>query len=250
MLNEILLVFQNKILPIKTTKLVQFMVLVVAERSKSSANTFVSFLLANIFNNGKKENWYRIFTQSNFYLFSYIARSKRTSQNTLAKILLLAIDKFAHMIAPLPNIEVTQHLELKELFLKNETLLIILQTIIMLKFSLAEDKASQVGEKYETLILEARQKLHFEYFLREEILEKMGFSKQDNKNNIVVKYSNKFLPCTLPLTAAIVDPCMRLQTDAVPSLPEDVKEFEPSRRKLHKGESISYCSDTLISNQN
>jgi hypothetical protein len=34
--------------------------------------------------------------------------------------------------------------------------------------------------------------------------------KKDNKNNILLKFSNKFLPSTLPLTAAIIDPTIKL----------------------------------------
>jgi len=47
-------VFQNKILPIKTTKLIQFVVFGLAEHSRTSANNFVSFLLGNIFDCNKK----------------------------------------------------------------------------------------------------------------------------------------------------------------------------------------------------
>lgn len=86
-----LLVFQNKVLPIKTTKLIQFIIFSIAESSKARANTFISFLLGNIFDSSHKENFYRIFTQSNFYLFSYILRSKKLTNSTIAKILRIMI---------------------------------------------------------------------------------------------------------------------------------------------------------------
>jgi hypothetical protein len=88
-------VFQNKVLPIKTTKLIQFIIFNIAESSKGRANTFISFLLGNIFDPTHKENFYRIFTQSNFYLFSYILRSKRLSASTIAKTLRMMIDRLA-----------------------------------------------------------------------------------------------------------------------------------------------------------
>ncbi len=86
-----LLVFQNKVLPIKTTKLIQFIIFNVAESTKARANTFISFLLSNIFDSNHKENFYRIFTQSNFYLFSYILRSKKLSASTIGKTLKVMI---------------------------------------------------------------------------------------------------------------------------------------------------------------
>lgn len=88
-MGEILLVFQNKVLPIKTTKLIQFFIFNIAESSKIRAKAFISFLLGNIFEANHKENFYRIFTQSNFYLFSYILRSKRLPYSSINKTLKL-----------------------------------------------------------------------------------------------------------------------------------------------------------------
>ena len=48
-MSEILLVFQNKILPIKTTKTIPFIVLNIVESNKNRANIFLSFLLGNLF---------------------------------------------------------------------------------------------------------------------------------------------------------------------------------------------------------
>ena len=84
-----LLVFQNKILPIKTTKMVQLLVLAMAETSKQTASTFTSFLLSNIFDDRQRENSYRIFTQSNFYLISYLARSKKLSAQATSNVIAL-----------------------------------------------------------------------------------------------------------------------------------------------------------------
>lgn len=53
-MGEILLIFQNKVLPIKTTKLIQCIVFSVAESGKARANAFISFLLANIFDTNHK----------------------------------------------------------------------------------------------------------------------------------------------------------------------------------------------------
>jgi RNA polymerase I specific transcription initiation factor RRN3 len=50
-MDEMLLVFQNKILPIKTTKSIQFVVFAIAESSKGCSSRFISFLLGNIFDN-------------------------------------------------------------------------------------------------------------------------------------------------------------------------------------------------------
>jgi hypothetical protein len=60
------------------------------------------------------------------------------------------------------------------------------------------------------LIEESSKKLHFEYFLREEILEKINVGKKDSKANVYVKFSNKFLPATLPNVAKLIDDKMRL----------------------------------------
>lgn len=108
-----LLVFQNKVLPIKTTKLIQFIIFSIAESSKGRANTFISFLLGNIFDNNHKENFYRIFTQSNFYLFSYILRSKKLTQTTTAKILRIMIDKLQQKLQHTPELEVNDRTNLK-----------------------------------------------------------------------------------------------------------------------------------------
>ncbi len=48
-MREIFLVFQNKILHIKSTKLVQFIVFLIAGSNKNMSNDLVSFLLGNIF---------------------------------------------------------------------------------------------------------------------------------------------------------------------------------------------------------
>jgi hypothetical protein len=77
--------------------------------------------------------------------------------------------------------------------------------------------------------------------LREEILEKMGLKKNENKNTIKLKFSNKFLPATLPKIAVIVDPT----TSSAPirRLPACEQDIEPKCRKTHKGETpITYCS--------
>jgi hypothetical protein len=51
----------------------------------------------------------------------------------------------------------------------------------------------------------------FEYFLKEELLEKMGVFKKEGKHRITLKYSNKFLPSTLNGLGKIIDPIMRMR---------------------------------------
>ena len=103
-LNEIFLVFQNKILPIKTTKTIQLVVFFVAEQNKIRANNFISFLLSNIFEEKKEQNWYRVFTQSNFYLFSYILRSKRISEASILKTLGYLVQKLNEKLTEMEEI--------------------------------------------------------------------------------------------------------------------------------------------------
>ena len=81
LLNELLLVFQKKVLPIKTTKNIQLLMFFVTETDKNRSNTFISFLLSNIFHKEyqQQQNWFRIVAQSNFYLFSYLRRSKKVT---------------------------------------------------------------------------------------------------------------------------------------------------------------------------
>ena len=114
-----LLVFQNKVLPIKTTKLIQLLIFSLAESSRARANTFISFLLGNIFDSNHRENFYRIFTQSNFYLFSYVLRSKRITHNTTAKILRIMMEKLQGRLQQAPEMEVNDRSNLKELYLQN-----------------------------------------------------------------------------------------------------------------------------------
>ena len=118
-IGEMLLVFQNKVLPIKTTKLIQLLIFSLAESSRARANTFISFLLGNIFDSNHRENFYRIFTQSNFYLFSYVLRSKRITHNTTAKILRIMMEKLQGRMQQAPEMEVNDRSNLKELYLQN-----------------------------------------------------------------------------------------------------------------------------------
>jgi hypothetical protein len=48
LLKSLFQIFQNKILPIKSTKLVQFVVYYLAESDKTMSSSFSSLLLANI----------------------------------------------------------------------------------------------------------------------------------------------------------------------------------------------------------
>ena len=85
--------FQSRVLPIKTTKNVQLLVFVVAEKSKARANKFISFLLANILEKQQyHQGFFRIFSQSNFYLFSYLRRSTTITQKSISKTLAILMD--------------------------------------------------------------------------------------------------------------------------------------------------------------
>ena len=101
LLDELLLVFQKKVLPIKTTKNIQLLMFFVAETDKNRSNTFISFLLSNIFHKEyqQQQNWFRIVAQSNFYLFSYLRRSKKVSEKSSLKTLILMINGLNEKLA-------------------------------------------------------------------------------------------------------------------------------------------------------
>ncbi len=103
MLDELLLIFQNKVLPIKTTKNIQLLVFFLAEQNRRNVHAFISFLLANIFENQQQQNWCRLFAQSNFYLFSYLLRSRALSPKTLLKTFLFLVQSLqekVHLLDP------------------------------------------------------------------------------------------------------------------------------------------------------
>lgn len=79
-----------------------------AEQSRFQANAFISFLLANIFENQQQQNWYRIFTQSSFYLFSYLARSKTVTPKTLMKTFLLLVERLNKRLAEIQEEPIDQ----------------------------------------------------------------------------------------------------------------------------------------------
>lgn len=160
-MGEILLVFQNKVLPIKTTKLIQFFIFNIAESSKIRAKAFISFLLGNIFEANHKENFYRIFTQSNFYLFSYILRSKRLPNSSINKTIKLMMGRLREKLEDVQEAAINDRTNLKELYLKNELLLIMLQTIIIAKISHSSDEDLYLNEQYKDLIETCSKKLHF-----------------------------------------------------------------------------------------
>lgn len=85
----------------------------------------------------------------------------------------------------------------------------ILQTIMIIKVS-HESRDLDLNDRYSKLVQQSSKKLHFEYFLREEILERINIDKKDNKTNVTVKFSNKFLPATLPNVGKLIDQKMRL----------------------------------------
>jgi hypothetical protein len=113
-------IFQNKILPIKSTKLIQFVVYYLAESDKSMSSKFSSLLLANILDSDiEKENWYRIFTQSNFYLVSYIMRSNKISLNKITQIVNIMATYLIEKLQSTETRQVDERLKLKETFFFN-----------------------------------------------------------------------------------------------------------------------------------
>lgn len=120
----------------------------------------------------------------------------------------------------------------------------ILQTLLMIITQRPDAEYDREGT--ETLLKEASSKMHYEYFLREDILGKLDIPRKEGEGSLRVKFSNKFLPSTLPLTAQLTDKIMRVPDLPLP-VPEDVRNEEPPCRKLHKGETpISHCSETVI----
>lgn len=108
-----LLIFQRKVLPIKTTKNIQLIIYYLAEQSKYRSSSFISFLLANIFDTQQQSNWYRIFSQSNFYLFSYLNRSKKVTNAMISRALLVMIERLRKKIKEEPEIVIGHKTELK-----------------------------------------------------------------------------------------------------------------------------------------
>ena len=53
----------------------------------------------------------------------------------------------------------------------------------------------------------AQKKLQFHYFLSEQILARFGFECH-RKNHIRLKFSNKFMPSTLPRVGPLMDSLM------------------------------------------
>lgn len=104
-----------------------------AEQSRAQANSFISFLLANIFENQQQQNWYRIFAQSNFYLFSYLLRSKTVSEKTLLKTFLLLVERLSKRLQDIEEEAIDQKIELKHILQNREVPLLIIQSIIMIK---------------------------------------------------------------------------------------------------------------------
>ena len=84
----------------------------------------------------------------------------------------------------------------------------ILQTLLMI---IAQRPDAEYNhEKVSELLKEASLKLHYQYFLREEILNSVGMSGKQGEVGLQVKFSNKFLPSTLPLTGELTDRLMRM----------------------------------------
>jgi hypothetical protein len=62
-------------------------------------------LLSNIFHKEyqQQQNWFRIVAQSNFYLFSYLRRSKRVTQKSAVKTLVLMVGGLGGKLAELED---------------------------------------------------------------------------------------------------------------------------------------------------
>ena len=84
----------------------------------------------------------------------------------------------------------------------------------------------------------SQKKLQFHFFLNESILSRMGF-RMGTRNHIRLKYSNKFMPSTLPKVGPLTD-CLMVQQERAGG-----QEAE-GPRKLTKGEPPISCSETLV----
>lgn len=202
-----LLVFQSRVLPIKTTKNIQLLSFFVAEGAKGRSARFIGFLLGSIFDNPHRQNWYRVFSQSNFYLFSYIRRSKTVTPGVAAKALRVLMEKLRDRVKLIEEGEVDEKADLRLILQSREVELTILQTVVMMKLDNEQLDREDLNFAYESLLAECRKRLHYEYFFREEILERMGVDVH-KRNSLRLKFSNKFLPSTLPGTGARVDSLM------------------------------------------
>lgn len=84
------------------------------------SSSFSSLLLANILDTDmEKEIWYRIFTQSNFYLVSYVIRSNVISFNKISQIVNILITYLTEKLSIIEAKEVDEKLKLKEIFFTN-----------------------------------------------------------------------------------------------------------------------------------
>jgi hypothetical protein len=237
LLDELLLVFQHKVLPIKTTKNIQLLVFAAAEGSRARASCFLSFLLANIFDTPQQHNWYRTFAQSNFYLASYLCRSKAVSPKTACRTLLLMMQRLNQQLEGLPRAGVDARVNLKGLLQGLELPLLVLQTIVIVRLGNEHTAREDVQAAFEQLLLEAGDRLHYHYFFKEPILVRLQ-APQHPANSLRLKFSNKFLPSTLPQTGALTDGLMQLELG-----PEEPRGAGEAPRKMHKGETpVSYCS--------
>ena len=156
------------------------------------------------------------------------------------------IERLILKLDSIEAIEIDERANLKEIYHQNEMQLLILQTIMIINVNL-ESRDLDLNQRYAHLIEISSSKLHFQYFVRQEILEKVYIDKKDSKTNVNVKFSNKFLPATLPNVGKIIDEKMRINESSESKLPSDVRQLQPLCRKLNKGQTpISFCSETVI----
>ena len=77
---------------------------------------------------------------------------------------------------------------------------------VAIKFEYQED----FNEIFDRIIQQSKEKLHFEYFFKESILSKINLHR-GRSSNLKLKFSNKFLPSTLPKMGEKMDELMRMQ---------------------------------------
>lgn len=113
LMNEILLIFQNKVLPIKTTKNIQLLVFFLAEQNRRNSHFFISFLLGNLFEKQLHQNRCRLFAQSSFYLFSYLLRSRTITPKILQKTFLILVKRLQDIIDQFDALPIDERSDLK-----------------------------------------------------------------------------------------------------------------------------------------
>lgn len=78
---------------------------------------------------------------------------------------------------------------------------------------------AKLQEKFENLIKQADSKIHFKYFIHEDLLMHLNLITAENSfhkegtHRITLKFSNKFNPAILPKIASLIDPIFKWRNE-------------------------------------